>query len=91
MQCDVYSQIYSNVLLATDGSECARAAMTHAIDLAATYDAMLHALYVSETRIGYDSNIVHPETTEDDLRAEGEAVLESVETESQERDVVLRE
>lgn len=81
--------MYSDVLLATDGSECARAATTHAIDLAATYDATLHALYVIETRIGYDSGIVDPETIEDDLRAEGEAVLEDVSAESRARDVSL--
>ena len=81
--------MYSDVLLATDGSECARAATTHAIDLAATYGATLHALYVIETRIGYDSDIVDPATVEDDLRADGEAVLEAVETESRSRDVTL--
>ncbi|ELZ24496.1 UspA domain-containing protein [Haloterrigena salina JCM 13891] len=59
------------------------------IDLAATDSATLHALYVIETRIGYDSAIIDPETVEDDLRAEGEAVLESVETESRERDVAF--
>ncbi|QSW97663.1 universal stress protein [Haloterrigena alkaliphila] len=81
--------MYSDVLLATDGSECARAATTHAVDLAATYGATLHALYVIETRIGYDSDIVDPATVEDDLRADGEAVLEAVETESRARDVTL--
>ncbi|NUB93541.1 universal stress protein [Haloterrigena sp. SYSU A121-1] len=81
--------MYSDVLLATDGSECARAATTHAIDLAATYGATLHALYVMETRTGYDSDIVDPATIEDELRAEGEAVLEGVSDESRARDVAL--
>lgn len=81
--------MYSDVLLATDGSECARAAASHAIDLAATYDATLHALYVIETRIGYDSGVVDPETIEAELRAEGEAVLEEVGVECRARDVTL--
>lgn len=81
--------MYSDVLLATDGSECARAATSHAVDLAATYGATLHALYVIETRIGYDSDIVDPATIEDDLRAEGESVLEAVDAECRARDVTL--
>ncbi|WP_249038838.1 universal stress protein [Haloterrigena salifodinae] len=59
------------------------------IDLAETDSETLHALYVIETRIGYDSAIIDPETVEDDLRAEGEAVLEAVGNESRERDVAL--
>ncbi|WP_126664466.1 universal stress protein [Haloterrigena salifodinae] len=81
--------MYSDVLLATDGSECARAATSHAVDLAATYGATLHALYVIETRIGYDSGVIDPATIEDDLRAEGESVLKAVGDESRARDVTL--
>ena len=72
--------MYTDVLLATDGSDCAREATAHAIDIATTYDATLHALYVIETRIGYDSGIIDPETIERKLRAEGEAILDEVES-----------
>lgn len=81
--------MYSDILLATDGSECAREATVHAIDLAKTYDATLHALYVIETRIGYDTGVVDPTTIEEDLRTEGEAVLEDVAAESRATDVPL--
>lgn len=81
--------MYSDVLLATDGSDCARAATAHAVDLARAYDATLHALYVIETRTGYDSDIVDPATIERDLRAEGQSVLEAVEEACRAEDVSL--
>ena len=77
--------MYANVLLATDGSDCAREATDHAIDIATTYDATLHVLYVIETRTGYDSDIVDPDTVERTLRSRGESILEDVETAVRER------
>jgi nucleotide-binding universal stress UspA family protein len=44
--------MYDDVLLPTDGSEGARGAAEHAIELAATYDATLHTLYVVDTDVG---------------------------------------
>jgi nucleotide-binding universal stress UspA family protein len=38
--------MYDNILVPTDGSETARAAVEQAVDLASKYDATLHALYV---------------------------------------------
>jgi len=38
--------MYDEILLPTDGSPAAASALDHAIDLARTYDARLHALYV---------------------------------------------
>ncbi len=38
--------MYENILVPTDGSEAARAAVDQAADIAAKYDARLHALYV---------------------------------------------
>ncbi|MFP8953598.1 universal stress protein [Natrialbaceae archaeon A-arb3/5] len=38
--------MYDTILVPTDGSDVAENAIEHAIDLAATYDADLHALYV---------------------------------------------
>lgn len=72
--------MYENVLLATDGSDDAREAARHAVSIADAHGAKLHALYVIETRTGYDSGIVDPETVERELRAEGEEILEQVET-----------
>ncbi len=38
--------MYDDILIPTDGSDVAEAAIDHAIDIAETYDATLHALYV---------------------------------------------
>lgn len=38
--------MYDDILIPTDGSDVAETAIDHAIDLARTYDATLHALYV---------------------------------------------
>lgn len=74
--------MYADILLATDGSDCARGGTAHAIDLAERYDATLHALYVIETRTSYDSGIVDPETVERELRADGERILADVEADA---------
>lgn len=41
--------MYENILFPTDGSEGSRAAMEHARNLAVTYDATVHVLYVVDT------------------------------------------
>lgn len=41
--------MYDTILIPTDGSDVAESAITHAIELASTYDAALHALYVVDT------------------------------------------
>lgn len=38
--------MYEHILVPTDGSEAAEAAVEHAVDLAARYGATIHALYV---------------------------------------------
>jgi len=38
--------MYDNILVPTDGSDAARNAVEQAVDLAAKYDATVHALYV---------------------------------------------
>ncbi|MFB6267202.1 MAG: universal stress protein, partial [Halodesulfurarchaeum sp.] len=43
---------YQTILLPTDGSQCAGAAIDRAIALADRYDASLHALYVVDQGIG---------------------------------------
>ncbi len=70
--------MYDTVLLATDGSAAADRAAERAIDLAATYGATLHAIYVIETRTAYDNAIVDPEEVEANLRAEGREILDGV-------------
>lgn len=80
--------MYDRILVATDGSAAARRAADHAVELARRYDATLHAVYVVESRLGYDNAIVDPETVRENLRADGEAALDDVEAAADGRDVV---
>lgn len=41
--------MYARILIPTDGSNVAEAAVEHALDLAKRYDAELHALFVADT------------------------------------------
>ena len=76
--------MYQTVLVATDGSDCAAAAATHAIDLAARYDAALHALYVVDRTYGAMGEFdVVVERQED----QGEVALESIEAAAGDRGI----
>ncbi|WP_101297529.1 universal stress protein [Halegenticoccus soli] len=72
--------MYDRILLPTDGSPPADAALDHALDIASRYDARLHALYVVEnedaafTRFGNDTAII-----ESALEEEGRKTLDGVE------------
>ena len=72
--------MYDRILVATDGSETAGDAATHAAALAREHGADLHAAYVVETRTGYDNAIVDPGTVRRALREEGETALAAVES-----------
>ncbi len=75
--------MYNRILVATDGSDNAQRATRHALDLARQYGAELHAVYVIETRTGYDNAIVDPEIVRQNLREEGEEALTTVGTEGE--------
>jgi nucleotide-binding universal stress UspA family protein len=49
--------MYDQILVPTDGSDGTRGAVEHAIDLATTYDAALHTIYVVDTNVGIDASI----------------------------------
>jgi nucleotide-binding universal stress UspA family protein len=74
--------MYDRIIVATDGSDNAQRAARHALDLARRYGAELHAVYVVETRTGYDNAIVDPDVVRENLREEGREALTAVETES---------
>lgn len=76
--------MYSTVLVATDGSDCAAAAASHAVDLARRYDAALHALFVVDQSYPAVSGFDH---VVEGQEAEGEAALEAIEAEADERGV----
>ncbi|QHS16422.1 universal stress protein [Halopenitus persicus] len=64
--------MYDQILVPTDGSPAANAAIDHAIDLAKRYDARIHALYVVDGS-AYST-----------LEAGSEIVLEALESEGEE-------
>lgn len=64
---------YTDVLLASDGSEDSSVALDRAIDLATTFDATLHGLYV------VDSSFAGNELIEAALGREGETVTADIE------------
>jgi nucleotide-binding universal stress UspA family protein len=68
--------MYGTILFATDGSDDAEAALDHALELAASAGATLHAVSVVETRTAYDNAIIDPEKVRANLRADAEAAVE---------------
>jgi len=70
--------MYDRILVATDGSDNAQRATDQALDLAREYGAELHAVYVIETRTGYDNAIVDPDTGRQNLREDGEETLAAI-------------
>jgi nucleotide-binding universal stress UspA family protein len=67
--------MYERILLPTDGSNGTRGAVEHAINLATTYDAALHTIYVVDTNIGVDASV--PGTL-DTLEEAGENAIDGV-------------
>ncbi|MBP2249787.1 universal stress protein [Halarchaeum nitratireducens] len=68
--------MYDDILVPTDGSPEAEAAVEHAVDIAATYGARIHALYVVDTS-AY-ATLDATETVVEDLEDEGEVAVEYV-------------
>ncbi|MFT4890372.1 MAG: nucleotide-binding universal stress UspA family protein [Halobacteriales archaeon] len=69
--------MYENVLIPTDGSDPAAAAVEHALDVAETYGATLHALYVG--RIGdAPPGVIDEEVASDPGGELGETALDLV-------------
>jgi nucleotide-binding universal stress UspA family protein len=67
--------MYDRVLVPTDGSEGSRAAVEHAVDLARTFDAVLHVLSVVDADVGVDGAVVG---TLDAFEAAGEDAVDEV-------------
>jgi len=68
--------VYDDILLPTDGSDAADAAVANAIDLADRYGARLHVLYVADTT--EYSTVTFEDSVVDPLEAEGETVVDDV-------------
>lgn len=72
--------MYGTILLATDGSDGSERALEHALALAESTGATLHAVSVVETRTAYDNAIVDPEEVRENLRSDArEAVAAAAE------------
>lgn len=70
--------MYDQILLPTDGSEGARAAVSEAIDLAEQHDATLHLLYVVDTSAASGIPESHVSNLENLLEVAGERALSDV-------------
>jgi nucleotide-binding universal stress UspA family protein len=71
--------MYDRILVPTDGSDCSDAAVTHAIDLAAQYDAELHVLFVADTRdAGHGAPAISADQLERAMSDHGEEVTSRV-------------
>ncbi len=71
--------MYESILVATDGSDGAGAAIEHAIELADQMDATLYGIAVVERRTAYDNAIVDPDEAEQALRDRARDALDTLE------------
>jgi nucleotide-binding universal stress UspA family protein len=75
--------VYDNVLLPTDGSDAAAAAVPHAIELADRYGARLHVLYVADTT--EYSTVTFEDAVVDPLTEQGQGVVDDVVEKAEDR------
>lgn len=66
------------ILIATDGSRKASAAVDHGLELAETFDAEVHAVYVVETKASYILSIGASEEGLEEYRQYGREVVDEV-------------
>ncbi|AFZ71947.1 universal stress protein [Natronobacterium gregoryi] len=72
--------MYDTILVATDGSDVANRATDRAIDLASTFDAELHVVFVVDTRRYGSSMLSESDDVVDDVERRGQEILSDVET-----------
>ena len=65
--------MYNDILVPTDGSQGANAALEHGIEIASKWDATLHTLYVVDTRLARSGPLLET------LREEGRKAVRAVE------------
>ncbi|AFO57057.1 MULTISPECIES: universal stress protein [unclassified Natrinema] len=70
--------MYDTILAATDGSDAANRAIDHAIDLASSFDADFHAIYVVDTTRYGQAILSESDGALDDLEERGEEILDDV-------------
>lgn len=74
-----------SILIATDGSDQAENAVDHGLDLAETFGAEVHAIYVVETEASYILTVGVSDAEMDEYRAYGEDVVSDVVKRAEER------
>lgn len=83
--------MYETILLPTDGSEGTEGAITNGLDIAARYDAAVHALYVIDVaellRVGYGGDRSDFEAAIEPLEAEAKRAVEDVRERARQRGV----
>lgn len=87
--------MYDTILLATDGTVASKDAESHAISLAQSHDATLHALYVVDedvyTAYSGDEYVDEAEGPEHGLEEEGEEALAAVRAAAEDAGVTVAE
>lgn len=82
--------MYRTVLLLTDGSEAAAAALDDAVEIAARFDATLHALFIADTSLpftGAPTGEEFWETVMERIEAEGERAVGEIARSAEDRGV----
>ena len=69
--------MYDDILIPTDGSRAAEAAIDHALGLASTYDARVHTLYVVDVNV-YGTLETGTDVVVSALEREGEEAVERI-------------
>lgn len=77
MAGEIRASMYDEILVPTDGSPAAEAAIDNAIDLARTYDARLHALFVIDAA-AFSGVEAGTDRVIEALESEGNVAVESV-------------
>ena len=81
--------MYETILVATDGSDRARKAAESAVDLAARYDATVHAIFVVDTHLLDEPALSSTELSVDLIEDAGHGFLVEVEELAGERGVAF--
>lgn len=81
--------MYDSILVATDGSETAKTAVTHGVELARQFDAALYGITVVDDRTAYDTGIVDPDEVEQHRRERAADWLEDLEAAAADADVAV--
>jgi nucleotide-binding universal stress UspA family protein len=74
----VSTSMYRTILIPTDGSDRANRAVEHAIELAETYDADLHGMYVVDTTRYGDPALSSAELILTELEDRGDIILTEI-------------